>query len=65
MITDLRPLCMYIPGFALRFKNSLHTVAVLNCSDLTCHTGEMQPWALRAEANQIPDAQIVSQRAVG
>ena len=65
MKTDLRRLCMYIPRIALRFKNSLHTVAMLNRSDLIYHTGEMQPSALRAEANQIPDTQIMSQRAMG
>lgn len=43
MKTDLRQLCMYIPGIALRFKNSLHTVAMLNCSDFIYHMGEMQP----------------------
>lgn len=65
MKTDLRHLYVYIPGIDLRFKNSLHAVAVLNCSHLISHTGEMQPWALRAEVNQTPDTQIMSQRAVG
>jgi len=65
MKTDIRRLCMYIPGIVLRFKSSLHTVAMLNCSDLIYHTREMQPWALRAEVNQIPHTQIMSQRTVG
>lgn len=43
MKTDLRQLFMYIPGIALRFKNGLHSAAMLNCSDLIYPTGEKQP----------------------
>lgn len=56
---------MYIPDIALSFKNSLHTVAVLSCSDLIHHTGEMKPWASTAEGSEILDTLIVSERAVG
>lgn len=65
MKTDLSSLCMHIPGIALRFKNCLHIVPVLNRSDLIYHSGEMQPWAPRAEENQIPGSLVMSQGAVG
>lgn len=56
---------MCIPGIAPRFKNYLHTMALLNRSDLIYHTGTMQPGALRTEANQIQHSQDMSQRVVG